>query len=269
MPDPWRRRRPWSVGAALGLALLVASAVSPVRAAAQSDYCYDVTGSNGRYTRAEQLHEQLRGWLAVHGVSKRSGYVVVRWDSADAHPTAAFVDVNLPDSTLNAVLGVISSALAASPIQRGDQVAVWLDDSPAPEITATNRECAPRLVGRLDVEDMMNRILDADYHASKGHWENTAVLELLVASDGSVPYARLKHSSGEPFIDGMMVPFGRRLHFRPATLNGTPVPAVMTFVPTFDDQSMGDVRPGDGSLAAGARRRAPVRAPGAGVRNAI
>lgn len=89
-------------------------------------------------------------------------------------------------------------------------------------------ECRPDLLNRPEVGQAVNRQLARLDPALRRSLPRRAVLMMRIGPDGGVMERRFEERTGVPELDEVALAAARRMRFRPARLNRTPVPVWVT-----------------------------------------
>jgi TonB family protein len=136
-----------------------------------------------------------------------------------AHATVA-------DSTLAPVLQRARAGLGS--LRAAQPVVLHFRLDAAPDAIGPRRQ--PAIANAVEVRARVLRFV-SDHFAGifEGRRGMRVDLQLVVAREGDVPYARVARSSGNPLVDAAALEIARTMRFEPARAGGRAVDALVTF----------------------------------------
>lgn len=221
--------------AALALAALAAPSVHAQAPAGRCSVIPDtVLGPTDWQIRERQeLREKIAASLTAHG-APAEGLLFVDVDTLRAG-TVRFLDVELPDSTIQAATAVVAEYLRALERGRAYQALIRVDGE-YPAVLPGRTRCTPM----LDNPDVMMEALNAvsERHPLWGKVSRTLVRHadvlLVVNREGGVSWVQVLQPTGDEHLDSYITGVATRLRFKAVTLDGTPIDSRLRFRLTFN-----------------------------------
>jgi TonB family protein len=182
----------------------------------------------------QALRLELDSVARAAGVAEPQGILFVDVDSARAGKVL-FIDANLPPEAVPVATRYVADYLSTLERGRAYQALIRLDAdyvAPAPG----KRSCAPVLLNRDELGDLMQRVMD--HHPESGRHQSApvtkrALVRLVVNRSGKVSYVEVVQPTGDPALDSYLEALGASLRFEPARLDDVPYDVRFRFAMTF------------------------------------
>lgn len=170
-----------------------------------------------RVSAIETLQREVVGLLRDRVPGPR-GELIVWWvEGQPAPPVIQLLDSNVPDSLFPAVRGAADRFLAAH--GRSVRLSVRLDRMVVRDrVDAVREEEGPRLENGERVREVLLRLRRLTRR------DASAVVSVLVDPTGEVAAVDILRPTGDPETDSYLHAVGYEMRFRPARIDGRPVP---------------------------------------------
>jgi TonB family protein len=180
----------------------------------------------------QELREKIGVSLTAHG-APATGLLFVDVDTARVG-VVRFLDVDLPDSTIQAATEVVAEYLRALERGRAYQALIRVDGE-YPAITPGRTHCRPLLESIPEMVDATMAV--AERHPLAGKVTRTLVkhadLLLVVNRDGRVSWVQVLQPTGDEHLDSYVTGIAMQMRFKPVSLDGTPIDSRLRFRLTF------------------------------------
>jgi TonB family protein len=205
--------------------------------AQQRDRCVVVADtvagpSDAQIRERQQLREQIAAVFAAHGAEPR-GLLFVNIDTTRVG-VVRFLDVDLPDSTIQAATEVVREYLRSLQHGRAYQALIRVDGE-YPAVLPGRTRCSPMLESVQVLMDGVSAV--SERHPMAGKVTRAVVkhadLLLVVNREGGVSWIEVVQPTGDEFLDGYVTEIAARLRFLPASLDGTTIDSRTRFRLTF------------------------------------
>lgn len=176
----------------------------------------------------QELREKIGATLTAHGAPAQ-GLLFVDVDTLRTG-TVRFLDVELPDSTIQAATAVVAEYLRSLERGRAYQALIRVDGE-YPAVLPGRTRCAPL----LDNPEVM---IDAIHAVTERHplWGKLtrpvtkhADVLLVVNRHGRVSWVQVLQPTGDEHIDPYVTGVAMQLRFKPPTLDSTPIDSRLRF----------------------------------------
>jgi hypothetical protein len=216
--------------AGLALAAPAAHAQQPERCTVVPDTVVGPT--DWQIRERQELREKIAESLTSRG-APATGLLLVDVDTTRVG-VVRFLDVELPDSTIQAATAVVAEYLRALERGRAYQALIRVDGE-YPAITPGRMHCRPLLESIQEMLDGVSAV--SERHPLWGKVNRTLVkhadLLLVINREGGVSWVQVLQPTGDEHIDPHVVGIASQLRFKAVTLDGTPIDSRLRFRLTF------------------------------------
>lgn len=199
-------------------------------AVAQEGQCREMTrpdhdGWHAAWRRADTLERQIEARLRDRGSRDSTGTVHVAVGNESPDPPIVVSGLDVPDSVRKEVEQMVRASLADRPRSEWLNL-VYLNAPEVPLWDDRTEFCHPRPANDSDIRWDMRSLLHEHPRSGTEAFlarAKSAHLKLYVNWEGQVTLVEVISPTGDAWLDDHLEELGKRMEFRPATLNGVPV----------------------------------------------